>query len=107
MHHICVGRRHKETHWKLLKQHSMGKRVRKCSGGGLHWLKHNACTGLIPMQKSQWTMNRHLNNKEQEWKTGHAKGRLLMGERLKEDKYDWFTLCARINIECLNLLTSP
>jgi hypothetical protein len=24
-------------------------------------------------------MNRHLNNKGQEWKLGHAKGRALMG----------------------------
>jgi hypothetical protein len=30
-------------------------------------------------EKSNWTMNRHLNNERQEWKTGHVKERELMG----------------------------
>jgi hypothetical protein len=33
VHHICVGTRHKET-LKTVKQHRIGKRVRKSSGGG-------------------------------------------------------------------------
>jgi hypothetical protein len=53
------------------------KRMRKWHGGELHWLKHNACTGIIPTQKSHWPMNEHLNNEGQEWKAGHSKGRAL------------------------------
>jgi hypothetical protein len=55
----------------------MGEKLRKYSGGGLCWLKHNACTDIIPKQKSHWPTNRHLNNEGQEWKTDHAKGRVL------------------------------
>jgi hypothetical protein len=42
--------------------------------GGLHCLKHNACTGKTPRQKSQWTVNRHLSDRGQKWKPDHAKG---------------------------------
>jgi hypothetical protein len=60
---------------------------------GLHWFKHNACTGIISGQKSHWTINRHLNNKEQGLKTGHEvgmgytnkKGRIKEGS--KEGEY--------------------
>jgi hypothetical protein len=69
-----------------------GKRVRKCSKGKLHWLKHNACTGVIPRQKSHRKMNRHLNSEGQELKTGHTKlestnrkGRVKEG--IKEGEY--------------------
>jgi hypothetical protein len=61
----------------LTVKHRKGEKREEVQGGGLHWLKHNACTGIITRQKSHWTMNRHLNNKGQEWKTGHAKDRAL------------------------------
>jgi hypothetical protein len=44
------------------------------------FLKYNACTDVIPRQKSHWTMCRHLNNEGQEWKTGHSKRRSVTGE---------------------------
>jgi hypothetical protein len=75
----CGGTRQWDT-LKTVKQHKMGKRVRKYSGRELDWLKQSACTNIILRQKSHWTMNRLLNNEGQELKTGHAKGRALTGE---------------------------
>jgi hypothetical protein len=43
-----------------------GKGMRKYSGVGLHWLKHNVCKDIIPRQKSHWSTDRHLNNEEEE-----------------------------------------
>jgi hypothetical protein len=48
------------------------KRIREKGGrkyteaGESHQLKHSACTGTMPRQKSPWTMNRDLNNEEKE-----------------------------------------
>jgi hypothetical protein len=74
-------------------------------GRGLHWLKHSAHTGITTRQKSHWTMNRHLKNEGQAWKTGHANGKSLMvKEGSKDSKYVWCTLYTRMNTEYLNLL---
>jgi hypothetical protein len=57
-----------------------GKGVRKGSGEGLDWLKHNTFTGKIPRQNSHWTTNRCLSNEGQECKISHANARTLMEE---------------------------
>jgi hypothetical protein len=46
-YHVCAGTRHNETHWKLLNNTGWGKRVRKCSGSGVDWHKHNTFMGKI------------------------------------------------------------
>jgi hypothetical protein len=42
----------------------MGEKGEECSGGRLHLLKLNTCTGIIPRQKSDLTRNRHLTMKD-------------------------------------------
>jgi hypothetical protein len=47
-------------------------------------------------------MNGHLNNKVQEWKTGHKKGMALRGrvkEGSKEGEYDWCTFYIGMNTD--------
>jgi hypothetical protein len=56
---------------------------------GLRWLKHNACAGIIPRQKSHWTLNRHLNNEGQVWQTNHDKERVLTGEGGEKKERRW------------------
>jgi hypothetical protein len=73
---------------------------------GLDGLKHNACTGIIPRQKSHWPMNRHLNSKGQEWKPGYTKKREKVKAESKEGEYGC-TFYTRMNTEYLNLLKSP
>jgi hypothetical protein len=77
--------------------------VRKCSGGELHWLKHNTHTGIKSRQKPHWPMNWHINNEGQEWKTSHAvegtNGRGKIREGSKESEYGWCTFYTRMNIE--------
>jgi hypothetical protein len=87
--------------------------VRICSGGVLHWLKHNACKGVIARQKTHPSTNRHLNKKEEKWKTGPDKDKdKWVGEGSKEGKYAWCTFlniswCTRMDTEFLKLLKSP
>jgi hypothetical protein len=56
-------------------EHSIGGKGEEVQWRELDWLKHNACTGEIPRQKSHWTMNTHLNNGGQECKIDHTKER--------------------------------
>jgi hypothetical protein len=61
---------------KTIKQHRIqteGQGSIMGAGGGFpDLITHN--TGIISRQKSQWTMNRHLNNKGKEQKIGYTKG---------------------------------
>jgi hypothetical protein len=54
--HLCRNRTQENT-LETVKQHRMGERVRKSSGGGLHQLKHNSCAGntkaKIPLNNEQ------------------------------------------------------
>jgi hypothetical protein len=45
----------------------------------LDWFKHSTFAGKMLRQNPHWEMNRHLNSKGQECKTGHDKGRALVG----------------------------
>jgi hypothetical protein len=53
IYHICEGTRQKETHWKLLMQDGR-KGWESELEEGLQQVKCNACTGIMPRQKSHW-----------------------------------------------------
>jgi hypothetical protein len=79
--------------------------------GGLDWLKHNILTGKIPRQSSSEQWKDTLNNEEQECRTGHTKGRVLVRrggqmKAVKEGEYDWCTFYTSMNMEHWNLLKS-
>jgi hypothetical protein len=69
----------------------VGEKVRKSNRRSL------ADQSIIYLQvkhqgKLHLTMNRHVNNERQEWKTGHVKGRVIAGggggvKRVKEGKH--------------------
>jgi hypothetical protein len=77
-----------ENYWTIQGWGQVGRRAVE----DLHWLKHNACIGKIPRQKSYWTTNRHLNNEGQECKTGFVSGRVIVGwersmKRVQDGEY--------------------
>jgi hypothetical protein len=72
VHHICVETRHKETCWKLLNYTGKGKKGKKCSKRGLHWLKYNARAGIILRQTFHWPTN--INNEGHKWKQDALNG---------------------------------
>jgi hypothetical protein len=80
--HISIRTRQKETRWRLFNT-GWGKG----QGSAVEGDYTDLSTMHVKVQyqvKNPWLMIRHLNNKGQEWKTGHTKARAL-----REEEGNW------------------